>query len=284
MSSKPNALNYLNLVAYIVNVAVTYGLGLLGLFGASTNGELSEKYQTLVTPVGWAFAIWSIIFISQLIFVIVQFLSAFRSSPLVQDGVKWYYIGVCLAQAAWTLTFSFEFIVGSAVAMLTILAFLVTTVVSQYKAVESVSQRDFWLLKFPFSIHCGWIVAASFVNINVVLVYYELESSIQLFAAIASLVGVLAAAVVALKVPKTPEYVIPLVLVWATAGIAVELGNPKELIENTFEENTITAVQYGAAFTSAAVGIFVVLAGIQDIRARRSRGTGTQEEGEYLRA
>lgn len=289
-SDKPNALNYLNLVAYIGNVVVTYGIGLLGFFGASTNGELSEKYQTLVTPVGWAFAIWSIIFISQLIFVILQFLSVFRASPLVQDGVKWYYIGVCGAQIAWTLFFSFEYIEASAAAMLSILAFLVTTVISQYNVSSSadsssnsvaVKQRDFWLLKFPFAIHCGWIVAASFVNINVVLVKYELSSTIQVFAAIGSLVGVLIAAGIALKVPNRPEYVIPLVLVWATAGIAVELGNPKELIVETFQEDTISSIRYGAAFVSAAVGIFVAVVGIRDICSRRS---GTEEEGQYLAA
>ena len=58
--SKLVALNYLNIVAYIVNVVFTYGIGVGGFFNLPTNDELSEKYQTLVTPVGWAFAIWGL--------------------------------------------------------------------------------------------------------------------------------------------------------------------------------------------------------------------------------
>lgn len=40
-----NALNYLNVVFYILNFLVTYGVGLLGWVGNGTNEELSEKYQ-----------------------------------------------------------------------------------------------------------------------------------------------------------------------------------------------------------------------------------------------
>ena len=58
--AKLEALNYLNLVAYLVNILITYGIGVAGIFNFPTNGELSIKYQTLVTPVGWAFSIWGV--------------------------------------------------------------------------------------------------------------------------------------------------------------------------------------------------------------------------------
>jgi hypothetical protein len=48
-------LNYLNIAAYLLNVVITYGIGVGGFFDLPTNGDLSKKYQTLVTPVGWAF-------------------------------------------------------------------------------------------------------------------------------------------------------------------------------------------------------------------------------------
>ena len=52
--------NYLNIMAYVLNVVVTYGIGVGGIFDLPTNDELSAKYQTLVTPIGWAFAIWGV--------------------------------------------------------------------------------------------------------------------------------------------------------------------------------------------------------------------------------
>ena len=52
--------SWLNMLAYLVNLGITYG-SLTGAFGA-TNEELSEKYQSLVTPAGYAFAIWGAIY------------------------------------------------------------------------------------------------------------------------------------------------------------------------------------------------------------------------------
>lgn len=34
-----------------------------GLLGGSTNLDIAKRYPTLVSPAGWAFAIWSIIYL-----------------------------------------------------------------------------------------------------------------------------------------------------------------------------------------------------------------------------
>lgn len=217
MSSTPslNKINYLNVAAYAVNVFVTYLVGNGGLPGSKSNNELSEKYQTLVTPVGWAFSIWGIIFLSQAVYVVVQLLAPFRAAPLVQQGVAMNYVYVCIAQSVWGFVFGYEFIEFSAVCMVTILYFLVRTVVMEAKAQDETSTRDFWLLKFPFSIHCGWIVAASFVNINVVVVKYKAGANVQYFTALASLVTIL---VISAYTLYKKEFVIPTVLSWATVS------------------------------------------------------------------
>lgn len=95
-SSKLQTLNYANIAAYILNTAVTYGVGLSGLF--PTNAELSAKYQTLVTPAGYAFSIWGVIFISEAVFTVMQALSAYRSSDVVVKGVGYYFVMACIAQ------------------------------------------------------------------------------------------------------------------------------------------------------------------------------------------
>jgi hypothetical protein len=216
-------LNVFNLFAFIANAVVAYGIGALGLFGTSTNGELSEKYQTLVTPVGWSFAIWAVIFISQFIWVVAQLVvPSFRVAPLVRNGVKCYYIGVCFAQIGWTFAFSFEIIWLSLAAMLSILFFLILIVVSQYKVQTTVSLLEYWLLKFPFAVHAGWILAASFVNLNVLIVDLELGMDAQYYAALASLIAVLLVASFVLACPARPELVIPLVLAWATVRMTGE--------------------------------------------------------------
>ena len=213
-------LNFMNVIAYVANVLVTYGIGAIGFGGFSTNAELSEKYQTLVTPAGYTFAIWAIIFISQFIFVVVQLLPAFRATPMVAKAIGYDYVSVCISQIGWTLAFTFEIIWLSLLFMLSILYFLLSTVNDQYKlsAVEKTSLRDYVLLKFPFAIHCGWIVAATMVNISAVLVAQNVGATIQYYVALGTFAVLLLVAVFCLSFPTRPEFVIPAVLAWASVS------------------------------------------------------------------
>ena len=68
-NNKLQVVHYANVLAYIANVSVTYIIGISGLFGLPTNGELSAKYQTLVTPAGYAFSIWGLIYVLLLVLV-----------------------------------------------------------------------------------------------------------------------------------------------------------------------------------------------------------------------
>merc|ERR1712146_422558 len=57
-----NKYNILNLIAYLVNCFVTFGIGTFGLANRPTNGDISDKYQTIVTPFGTSFSIWELSF------------------------------------------------------------------------------------------------------------------------------------------------------------------------------------------------------------------------------
>jgi hypothetical protein len=318
-SSTPlTVLNFLNVLAYIANVAVTYGIGVAGFAGTATNAELSAKYQTLVTPIGTAFAIWGIIFLAQLVFTIVQLFGPYRQAPLVAKGVGYYYIAACLSQIGWTVAFSFEIIWLSLVFMLSILFFLVSILISQYKAQETTSIKDYWLLKFPFAIHAGWIIAASFVNLSVVFVEYGIGPIIQYYTAFATIIVVLLIAALALGYPNRPEYVVPLVLSWASVslqftilracviqlsliflhwllsfsslfftikiGIYLELENPTDAIVATFGESRITDVKYAAIMASISIVLSVLLRAVMDYRTtKRSGGTSPDEDNVYHR-
>jgi hypothetical protein len=212
--------NYLNVLAYLANLIVTYAIGLYGIGALSTNAELSQKYQTLVTPAGYTFLIWAPIFITQLVFVILQLLPAYRSSPWVAKAVGYQYIGVCVSQVTWTLSFSFEIIWLSLLSMISILYFLLIIVNDLYKLEDKPSIKEFILFKFPFSLHCGWILAAVVLNINVVLVWQAVSANAQYYVALVSLVGIVIFACFAISFPNRPDYVIAMVLAWASVRTA----------------------------------------------------------------
>ena len=159
--------SWINMLAYLANVSITYG-SLTGAFGA-TNEELSEKYQTIVTPAGYAFAIWGPIFIWEGIFAVAQMFPSLSTSPVVETVTPWWNCA-CLFQIGWTLFFAQDMIQGALVCMLGILVSLLTLIL-RTDYLPEISIKEYFLLRAPFSLHCGWIIAASVLNINVLADY-----------------------------------------------------------------------------------------------------------------
>ena len=117
--------SWANILAYLVNLGITYG-SLTGAFGA-TNEELSEKYQSLVTPAGYAFAIWGAIFTWEGIFAVAQMCPPLSTSPVVDTVTPWWIFACCF-QVAWTLFFAQDRILEALICMLGILLSLLTSI------------------------------------------------------------------------------------------------------------------------------------------------------------
>lgn len=277
-----NRFNFINFFAYLFNCAITFGIGILGWNNRPDNGDLSAIYQTIITPWGTAFSIWGPIFIVQLIWVIWQLLPSQRNKPGVLR-IGYLYLAVCLSQAGWTMSFSYEIIWLSFIFMLSILAFLAVAVVKM-QAIEK-CWKGYFLWQFPFSIHFGWILAASAVNFSVVGVAYGASATAQLAIAglsLAILLGV-ATAILLQRYPSV-DLTPPLVLVWGLGGVYGELQNPGDMIVATFTEAEIEGFQ-----TAAIVGAGVILGAVivkmlwVVLVSRRNQSTtsgGTEEKEE----
>lgn len=254
-----NSNNYLNFIAFALNITLVYGIGNGGWIGTPTNGELSDKYQTLVTPNSTAFSIWGVIYLAQGAFAVLQFMPRFRAHPMLQDGLgHWYSVAVAM-QIGWTFAFAFEVIPLSIVFMLLIWVSLMTIVYRQYYTQSDGSFLEFWVLRFPFSVHAGWITAASALNVNVQVVSMDTPADVQLAVAIVSLAVLHAISVwVVFYIPR-PNWTIACVLSWAFGWIYNELGEPLELITNTFSPDTINGVRYAAISVVCVIGIQMVV-------------------------
>lgn len=231
-------LNVVNAATYLANTAVTYG-SQLGWFGP-TNSQQSLKYQTLVTPAGFAFAIWGPIFILQALFTAAQLLPSYRTDPEVQQGVSYWYTAACVAQFGWTFAFAQDAVWLSMIFMLLIVFSLGALLHSLGRvAHEAVLPRlrfRYTLLHAPFLMHFGWITAATFVNANVCIVKYAATNTqLQLGAAVASIAllllpglynpPTLSAGLAGTGASADPLY--SLVLVWAFYGVHSELAKPQ---------------------------------------------------------
>lgn len=251
--------NYLNLVAYILNVTLVNGLGNGGWLGTPNNGELSQKYQTLVTPKSSAFSIWAVIFLFQGAFAVAQLLPRFRARAMVLEGASYWYGVVSAAQICWTVAFAYEAIPLSLVFMLLLWCSLVALVYSQYHTASDGTRWEFWLLRFPFSVHAGWITAASALNVNVLVVAEGRPAAVQLAVAIVSLAVLHAVSVWVLFYVPRPNWTMALVLSWAFGWISAELGSPNKLIVGTFADETIEGVRVAAIAVAFIILIQVVV-------------------------
>jgi len=256
---KLQTLNYVNVLAYLSNFVVVFGSTRAGL---PDNGTLSAKYQTLVTPSGYAFSIWGIIFTAELVWTIAQVFPSYRSHELVVKGVGYRFALASLAQCLWTILFGLEKIGLSMIAMIGILIPLLSILRKTGTTTTSSSSTtsDYWLLKFPFEIHASWIIAATLVNANVVTVAYEASPNVQIAIGWLSLVILLGVGIYATMVPnrnRVVVWVVPCVLVWASFAIASELSYPRDKITSTFSEATIRHTKI--ASTAAAYLLVLVM-------------------------
>lgn len=138
------------------------------VFGGQNNGTVSRKYQTLITPAGYAFAIWGLIFIGVLAYAIYQVMPAQRSNPRFTAAAPWV-IANMIFNGFWTVIFGQEWL---AFATVVIIADLLTL----YKIVDAlginrvrVSPMETWLARVPFSIYFGWLTVATTVCIALFL-------------------------------------------------------------------------------------------------------------------
>lgn len=166
-------LPWLNISFFFLNFLITYG-SIGGWFGPS-NTELSKKYMTIVTPSGWAFSIWGLIFTGEALFAVMQTdlykyccasQPSLKESKTLHRGIYWFWIAACVAQCCWTVAFAQEVIWLSFVFMISIWLSLAAILYRTYYIEKS--YLEYWFLVAPFQIHIGWITAASFVNLNVV--------------------------------------------------------------------------------------------------------------------
>lgn len=255
--------NWTNLAAMIVNMFVTYS-SLTGIYG-ETNTTLSKKYQTLITPAGWAFSIWGPIFIWELVFVIAQFFPHFRNCTVTRLVSPWWW-ALCFVQSLWTFAFAQDVIPLALVLMLSILATLLG--ISWCTDGLEMKLSEYFLLRAPFSLQLGWIIAASLVNLNVLADSRKASQGSLLALAIGSLATVLAVVTFFSFGVRTPDAIVGLVAAWACAAIYSELGSPEQLNDpsrfnpSVWDPVVLDGFRKAAMFVSVASLIFAVIAAL----------------------
>ncbi len=162
------SLQILNLLTFLVAVAINY-LYNSGNRAPNTVGEISDKYENLLTPAGYAFSIWGLIYLMLFLFVIYQARSLFTKSAeddFVTAIGPWFILSNIM-NASWIIAFTNDMIGFSVVLMLVFFFALLKIVVNLDMERPQVPFSRLLFLWWPFSLYFGWLNVALIANLSV---------------------------------------------------------------------------------------------------------------------
>ena len=256
-------------ISFVVMLLVNYGANAFRLNGMTT-ADVSGIYQTPLTPAGYTFAIWGLIYTLLLLHVLFAcgLFKAEQPSLTADDAgrIERAFVISSLANCAWILAWQYLLIPLSLVLIVVIFACLITIAIVLRRAV--LSAREVLLMGVPFGVYLGWITVAVLQNVCVLLASlgaWTAEGSLPDI--LAMLILVVGLVVVAVLVWLNREVSYPLVAIWAYVGILVRYASSPSLMNS----HAAIAVTLGACIV-----VFVAMTVM--VFSKRMRSKGKSEE------
>lgn len=208
--------------------------------------------------------------------MVAQLLPRFRDSIFVQQNSPLWW-AVCVSQSAWTLIFALDWILFSLVLMLCILISLFGVAQSTHSVPMTPWRAyacHYFLMRAPFSLHLGWIIVASTVNVNLLADSLKCSQTHLLMLAITSFVVLLATITdftLLSLVVRRPDPIIGFVAAWAFGAIASELEHPVGLNDpnrfnpSVWDVSTLGHLQKAALFLCIVTATMGLIAAALEI-------------------
>lgn len=202
------------IMATIGTIAVNW-IASTGRIGGVTPKEISDKYFTSITPSGYAFAIWSLIYVGLIAFSIYQ---ALPSKGERFRNLRSIYILSCVANCAWIYLWQFDQILAC---LAVIFVLLLTLVFINLSVRNSKSIAETWIVATPFALYFGWVTVATILNATIALKYLKFEPSETITTVLACALIIIAAVfgIIFRQILSNSAY--PLAVAWALTAIGV---------------------------------------------------------------
>jgi len=141
-----------------------------GVFAGTDQSELSDKYRTPITPAGYTFSVWGVIYFCQAVYVIYQALPAQRENKKL-DSISPFVVLAFTLNCLWLLVFSYELlwaaffvIAGYLLSLLKVYMLLDPNYFESGNRVAEV--LCVWL---AFSSNLAWVTVATLLNLTIAL-------------------------------------------------------------------------------------------------------------------
>lgn len=220
---KANLLRFGNITAYVVTIIVNSLAGSTALLNGRTTAAVSDAYPTLVTPAGYVFSIWGVIYLLLGAFVIYQVLPSQKYQPY-QKQIGALFILSNLFNVVWLFLWQYDYITLSVIVMFALLATLITIYMRLGIGKTKAPLKENLLVRLPFSVYLGWITIATIANVSAALVSVSWDGFGLSPQTWAILVLAVAAVITIAVIVTRKDVAYSLVIIWALAGIAVNQG------------------------------------------------------------
>jgi benzodiazapine receptor len=225
-------LKWSNIIAFVATVVVNGLAGSTTLLGGVNTAQISDSNPTLVTPAGYVFSIWGIIYVLLGVFVVYQALPS-QSEKEYALKIGWLFVLSSFLNIVWLVLWQYEFLSLSVLLMFLLLSSLILIYLRLGIGKSKVSLREKLAVHLPFSVYLGWITIATIANISVTLVSvgwdgFGMDPEIW-----AVLVLVVALAITISVLATRRDIAYGLVVVWALFGIAVKQSGNQTIVTLT---------------------------------------------------
>lgn len=195
------------LITFFIMIAINYISG-------RNIGSIANDKQAIIQPAGFAFAIWGLIYILILIWLIKLFKMGIIDKEIVHR-LKYLPIINFLLNSLWIIVYTKQWFLVSVIVILALLYNICRIYVMLFDYLG--------YNRFPFSIYLGWTTVATIVNIFSLALNNNLKSILGLNELTWTIFAIIMATLITYFIAISfRDWLLPLVVIWPFFGIYVE--------------------------------------------------------------
>lgn len=241
MAYRPTLLNLSNIAAFVLMVIVNGLAGSTTLIGGQVTADVSDANFTLITPAGYVFAIWGIIYLLLAVFVIYQLLPS-QQTRAFHKQVGWLFVLSSILNVVWLFAWQYEQLPLSVLIMFLLLGSLIAIYLRLNVGKTKVSMAERLAVHVPFSTYLGWITIATIANVAGMLVSIDWDGFGIAPETWAIIIIVIALVISVLVAVTRRDIAYSLVIIWAFIGIAAEQSSYQDIVTLTWVSAAVVAV------------------------------------------
>jgi hypothetical protein len=254
MTGQPDRLRTIAVAGTAVAQVIASPLTTLAIGPSSNTSAISDDNVSPVTPAGYAFAIWGLIYLGCLALAVYQLLPS-QQDREVHRRTGWWLVGAFSASAIWVPIFGLRLLWLAQFVILALVGCLAVAA-TRLSRIRSATTSERVLLRLPVMLYLGWAVLASAAGFGATFRSLGLSETGTLVTAVSLVllaVATIASVIIVLRLTAVASFVFA--ACWALVAVAV----------GTYD---------GSVRLAALVAVGAALAALI-VRSRRTSRTGT---------